>query len=766
MPTQSLNAAVAVTSVCVRIFGQVQGWGVRPVVARLAMRLQLNGSVCNTADGLTVHLEGCPKAVESFIAEFPLAIPDGASVDRVETESEPSQRHHGFHIAGGAAEGAGAAAVPLDRVVCPDCIREVRDSTDRRRDYGFTSCVACGPRYSIIKAMPYDRPLTTMRTFTMCSSCGHEYCTPDDRRFHAQTSACPECGPKLRFIDDHGKTITDDKALDAAVCALRNGRIVALKGIGGYQLLVDATSCDAVRRLRNRKQRPSKPLAVLVASIAQAEELAVLTAVERRMLVDPAGPIIVGRRRTESPLSTDVAPGFASVGVMLPTTPFHQLICERFGHPLVCTSGNREGEPMVFDSACAERELRGIADVRLHHDRDIARPIDDSVIRVVAGSPSFLRLARGYAPHVLPWPAGLTREPAVALGGEQKAAIALFNGSQAVLGPHIGDLTNVAACERWIEQLNSMTQLYGIEFDSAEIAHDRHPDYFSTRHAERYRRRLTVQHHHAHIAAVLLEHGEMNREVLGISWDGTGYGDDGTLWGGEFLRANSAEYRRVARLRPFALAGGEQAIREPWRVATTLVAESLGPESATRLAWPDVSASRLRAVVDVSQRPRLSSMTSSMGRLFDAVAALALGVSTAAYEGRPAMLLEEACVCDEDASYAFGYHAETGDIDWRPVIASVVNDVRLGTAPGVIAMRFHRAAAGLIGEVAGNYSDLPLATAGGVFQNAILGELLLEQFSRRRITWLRPQSIPPGDGGLAAGQLAVVAGRRLRNQIG
>jgi hydrogenase maturation protein HypF len=614
----------------------------------------------------------------------------------------------------------------------------------------------------MMEAMPYDRAATTMGAFAMCTVCSNEYSIPADRRFHSQTNACPECGPQVRLVDSSGQTLYGNQAIDAAIATLRNGHIVALKGVGGYQLLADATRADAVCRLRDRKQRKTKPLAVLVESLEAAERLTRLSEAELRLMLDPAGPIVVVRRRDENLIASNVAPGFNSIGLMLPTTPLHGIISARFGHPLVCTSGNREGEPLVYEDGHAELELRGITDVWLHHDRRIIRPIDDSVVRVIAGSTCFLRLARGYAPHVLPLPQGRLEGPVVALGGEQKTAIAIWNGAQAVLGPHVGDLTNAAACRRWDEQLESLVALYGVELESAEIIHDRHPDYFSSGWAQRYRRRQTVQHHHAHIAAVLLEHGALDREVLGLSWDGTGYGDDGTIWGGECLRATAGKYRRVARLLPFPLVGGERAIREPWRVAAALVVVSLGVDAIRRLDWPEVLPSQLSAVIDVLKRPRLCPFTSSMGRLFDGVAALALRVSAGDDEGRPAMLLEEACTRDEQGAYAFEYHVETGAIDWRPVIAAVVKDVRSGASPGVVAMRFHRGVADLVGSLSEAHANLPLVTAGGVFQNAVLGDLLVERFTSRRTSLLRGQSVPPGDGGLAAGQLAVAAGRTLR----
>jgi hydrogenase maturation protein HypF len=758
MSPESL-VTVDLKAVRVSIVGRVQGLGVRPAAARLAARLQIAGSAMNTADGLTLELEGSPSAVEQFLHDFPGFLPADACFDQMLVESLEPQHRRGFRLSAKHDDGSGTAAVPLDRIVCENCLREVRRADDRRAEYPFTSCTSCGPRYSIVEVMPYDRAATTMDAFRMCDRCRGEYRGPEDRRFHAQTNACPRCGPQVRLVDEAGRITTGGSALDAAAAALGDGRIVALKGLGGYQLLVDATSVEAVRRLRERKGRKTKPLAVLVRSLDDAERLALLNDAERRLLADPAGPIVVVRRRAEATLTAEVAPGSNSVGLMLPTTPLHALLCDRVRRPLVCTSGNREGKPLAYDEQDAERELRGITDVWLHHNRTIARPVDDSVVRVVAGSPCFLRMARGYAPLVLPRPVGNIDVPLVALGGEQKSAIALWNGSQAVLGPHVGDLTDAAICERWVEQLESLATLYGISLDSAEIVHDRHPNYFSTGWGARYLRRQTMQHHHAHIAAVLLEHGELNREVLGLAWDGTGYGDDGTVWGGECLRATGRDYRRVAHLRLLPMVGGERAIREPWRVATAAVADALGPDTAAQLAWPDVAPAQVQSVITAMSRPRLSPSTSSMGRLFDVVAALTLGTATAEDDGRPAMLLEQSCDVSDRGMYAFDYQVETGMIDWRPVVAGVVGDLHRGTSPGAVAMRFHRAVAELAGLVAAAHPDLPLVTAGGVFQNAVLVELLIERVADRGTGWLRSQIVPPGDGGLAAGQLAVAAAR-------
>ena len=475
-----------------------------------------------------------------------------------------------FDIERDAADGPLATRVPPDTAVCRECLGESRDEDDRRDGYSLISCAVCGPRYSLIRSMPFERDETSLSGFGMCAACQAEYTTPAVRRFHAQTTACAACGPNIWAVSASGCGVgSGNAAVDAAIAALRSGQIVALCGVGGYQLLCDATCQTAAVRLRERKSRPAKPLAVLVADLAAAERIGVVGEADRRALVDPANPIVLLRQRDAPEAAPAVHPGLAAIGVMLPTTALHAQISRQFERPLVCTSGNRDGDPLVYDVRSAERELSGVADLWLHHDRPIERPIDDSVVRVIAGRQVTIRLARGLAPLPL---ALAGDRPLVALGGHQKAAIAWWNGEQSGLGPHIGDLETLGARERFLEQYRGIEQLY--RFAPAAYAHDRHPDYFTTRWPED--RRLPgigVQHHHAHVAAGMLEHGWLEEPVLGVAFDGTGYGDDGTIWGGEFFLAeHPARMRRVAHLRPFILPGGEAAIREPWRVRCERVA--------------------------------------------------------------------------------------------------------------------------------------------------------------------------------------------------
>jgi len=603
--------------------------------------------------------------------------------------------------------------------------------------------------------MPYDRPSTSMASFQLCGNCRAEYESPVDRRFHAETIACPQCGPRVWMTGGDGREICfGPRAIAAAVEALMEGQILAVRGVGGYQLLADATNDMAVARLRQNKRRPTKPLAVLVVTSDDAEELAHLDSADLRTLVDAANPIVIVRRRTDSSLAPGVCESLDTLGVMLPTTPLHWQLATRVGRPLVATSGNLDGEPLAFEVDPAQIELAESANCWLHHDRPILRPVDDSVVRVIADRAVSLRLARGLAPLALELE---TDSPILAVGGHQKVALAFSNTRQAVLGPHLGDLDTQAARDRFIEHVASFVELYGVE--PALIVHDLHPDYFTTRWAaERGVRTLAVQHHHAHAAAAMLEQGWLDREVLALTWDGTGYGPDGSIWGGECLLATTTRFQRVAHLRPFRLLGGETAIREPWRVAIALVAEAAGVENAVQLTIGATTPDNITQVARLAKSTRLSPRTTSMGRLFDGVASLALGITRATFEGEPAQLLEAACDPAAQGSYSlpFADH-EALELDWRPLIVDLLADRQAQVTPGVMAMRFHRALANAALLVAQRFPVSPVVLAGGVFQNRVLVELITQQWPLGTDRLGLPGVIPPGDGGLAAGQLAIAA---------
>lgn len=747
-----------IAAVRIVLGGRVQGLGVRPAIARLARQLRLAGSVGNCSDGVLIHVEGSAYAVAAFRRLVNQHLPAGA---RLESKSEQPSAPVGateFLIESRAADNRLAARLPVDVAVCATCLAEVNDADNRRYGYAFATCAECGPRYSLIDAMPYDRQATRMSVFTPCERCNREHAGESDRRFYAETNSCPACGPRLWLRRDDGQILArGEDAVPAAVAMLARGCIVAVRGVGGYQLLVDARSAAAVRELRRRKQRLGKPLAVMVANLEAAEQLAILNDQERRTLASAANSIVILKSRCALSVAAEVTAGFNTIGLMLPTTPLHDQLVRGLDAPLVVTSGNIEGDPLAFDAEAAAGELRRVADLWLDHDRPIARPIDDSVVRIVAGRAMTVRLARGLAPL----PLNLSTRPMLALGGHQKAAIALSNGAQCILGPHVGDLETEAARARFLEHIQSMCQLYDVTPEL--LVCDQHPDYFATRWAtEQGVPAMTVQHHHAHVAAGMLENGWLDRQVLGVAWDGTGYGADGSIWGGEFLLASATDFRRAACLRPFFLPGGELVVREPWRAAVSLVYQALGPEQAAGLRFNGVAPAVVEQVVRLLGKSRTGAVTSSAGRLFDGVAALALDISSSQFEGHPAMLLEGICEPDCDGEYplpiAPGAPAE---LDWRPLIGRVLADRRAGVSPGTIAMRFHRSLAAGIAATAARFSELPVVLCGGCFQNKVLTELVVERIDGARPV-ATPGVIPCNDGGLAAGQLAIAASRIAR----
>ena len=817
VPTKKTRSS-SVVGMRVTLTGLVQGIGMRPAIARFAKQLLLNGYVYNSIVGVEVHVEGEKDSVDRFRNElylqwpkqanvgscdflqavvkgcesFVVGVPDQAvAVDRCgETSGDRSVDLGDVALSSSSVP---HAQVPVDVVVCEDCLSEVNDSNDRRYRYPFTSCTNCGPRYSIIERMPFERIDTSMSQFSMCEDCQSEYESTNDRRFHAQTNACPECGPQVWLRDvDNNWVARDHDAILAAARVLQDGGIVALRGLGGYQLLVDGTSQVAVERLRKRKRRQGKPLAIMVASFAAAREYAVLDEAEAKLLCSPEGPIVIAQAKSGSVIATSVSQGLNTIGVMLPTTPLHWLLqnateqrrddinganreadvgdVSRFRiqensspRPLVCTSANIDGEPIVYQSEIALEKLTGIADIWLEHDRPIIRPIDDSVMRVMAGQPMAIRLARGYVPLPLSM---VNRDSIVALGGHQKCSQAISNDSQAMLGPHIGDLNSVETRLRFTEQVSGVKSLYGIV--KCQVACDRHPDYFTSQWAEQCPETCSpaeagsitkIQHHFAHIVSGMLEHGWLEREVLGVAFDGTGYGEDETVWGGEFLRATVTGFERVGHLRPFPLPGGELAIRQPWRIAVSLVAEALGDCGLKQL---DFDQSKVSQIASVISNPNLFSLTTSAGRLFDGIAALILGIEKCEFEGQGAMLLESTC----DSSVVEPYeitieNTNPKQLDWRKLVKQVMEDRIARVKPGTMAMRFHYGLALSIASLAKYYPTLPVVLGGGVFQNRILVELLAKQFKDNAATSNQelglPGWIPVNDGGLAAGQLVIAA---------
>lgn len=730
--------------------GRVQGIGLRPAVLRWATICKVAGWVANDATGVHIHAEGRSSQLEQFVSGLVNALPGDAVVSNQMNRDVQPEGHDHFVVKQSTGSIPLTTAVPLDNVICPQCLVEIQNKHDARRfQYLFNSCASCGPRYSIVQTMPFEREQTAMAEFPLCPACSGEFTDPCNRRFHAQTTSCRNCGPAFfKTISDERKKV---QTLAAAVAAIVEGKVLAVKGLGGYQLICDATSDTAVSELRQRKSRQTRPLAVMVKDIDLAWQIADISECQTA-LTTKAGPIVLYPARPRNGLSHLVHPGLRDVGIMLPTTAMHYLLCEMVNKPLIVTSGNRDGEPLAYEQTAAVQQLGSLCDILLHHDRAIIRPVDDSVVKPCANAVASIRLGRGMAPHTLP--IKLTRS-LVALGGQQKVALALSNRYQAILGPHIGDMDTVACQSRFIEQYHQLCSLYDVDADV--LVHDLHPDYFTTRWAEGQGNAcVAVQHHHAHVAAGMLEHGLLHKRVLGIAFDGTGLGEDGTIWGGEFLLATASEYKRQAHLRPFKLPGSEQAVRQPNRVALSLLDEVNNRTDLIKQLERLKILENYRRLLPLLDTSRLHVRTSSAGRLFDGVASLLLSIYSAHYEGEPAMLLE-AC-CDRSATGSYDFPLVDYELDWRPMLRAIVIDMERGVEPGIIAMRFHRSMAQAIVTVIHCFPQYPVVLTGGCFQNRILVELvrdLLDDTTRLGV----PGIIPCNDGGLAAGQLVVAAAR-------
>jgi len=741
--------------------GDVQGVGCRPYVVRCALRLGLSGWVRNTTDGVQIEVQGPADRVRVLVEELRAA----PAPIRVRTLRErelpevPGQR--GFLIGSSLEEGAPAPVIPPDLATCPDCLAEVLDPSARRAGYAFTTCTRCGPRYTIFQAFPFDRERTAMVAFPLCPACREEYEDPQDRRYHAQAVACADCGPQLRLLG------SDLEPLAAAIGSLRAGHIIALKGLGGFQLLCDARDEDAVQRLRRRKGRPAKPLALMFPSLEGLARACHVDEVEAGLLRGATAPIVLLRPRATTSIAPSVHPGAPRIGAMLPTTPLHTLLLQRLGGPVVCTSGNRSEEPICTEGSEAMERLGPIADLVVDHDRPVLRPVDDSVMRVIGGRPVPLRRARGQAPRPIPLPA--EGPPILALGAHLKNTVGLALGAQAVLSPHVGDLDERLTVQRFEEAAAELCRGFGVH--PVAIACDLHPDYRSTRHAEelaaRYRVPLVrVQHHHAHVAAVVAEH-ELRGPVLGLAWDGTGHGSDGTAWGGEaLLLPDVGSFERVATLRGFRLAGGDAAARQPARTALGLLSELEGTEAIPGAAE---ALARIGGVLGERTLGLLQQMlatgtgspiTTAMGRLFDGVAFLAGLRGRCSYEAQAAIELEAAAErgleAGEDRAYPLPCQPGAPMVaDWRPTVIAVLRDRERGVDVERIAARFHLALADLGAALAARHPRVPVALSGGCFQNGVLVCEVTQRILADGGVVHTPWQVPPNDGGLALGQLAV-----------
>jgi hydrogenase maturation protein HypF len=766
------------------VHGAVQGVGFRPFTYRLATELGLRGWVLNSAQGVFIEVEGERAGIEQFLLRLDSDKPPRSMIQSLEpTFLDPVGYEH-FEVRFSEEAGAKTALILPDVATCPTCLGEILDSHNRRFLYPFTTCTDCGPRFSIIEALPYDRPNTSMKRFAMCPECSREYEDPADRRFHSQPNACPACGPQLAFWSSAGAVLAQrHQALLQAAEAVQAGHVLALKGLGGFQLLVDARNEQAVRCLRDRKQREEKPFALMFPSLEEVKALCQVSTFEERLLRAPEAPIVLLRRRQDadggSRLAMSIAPWNPNLGVMLPYTPLHHLLLRELRFPVVATSGNLTDEPLCTDEREALERLHDIADVFLVHDRPIVRHVDDSVVRVVLDRELVLRRARGYAPLPVPLPSagcGVQspeganengRDVILAVGAHLKNAVSLAIGRHAFISQHIGDLETREAYVAFCRTVEDLQTLY--EAKPSLVACDLHPEYLSTKYAAEIGGPVQrFQHHYAHVAACMAEN-ELEGPVLGVSWDGTGYGTDGTIWGGEFLLTNETSFTRVAHLRQFILPGGEAAIKEPRRVALGLLYAVLGPSAFLRhdlfpvRSFKDGELLLLRQMLE---RGVHCPVTSSAGRLFDGVASLVGLRQRVRFEGQAAMELEFAVETGRHDAYPLAIKdGEPMIVDWEPMVLRILKDVALGATIGAVAALFHNALIEAIIQVAQNVGEQRVVLTGGCFQNRYLTERAVHRLEEEGFRPYWHQRVPPNDGGIALGQVAAaMRARRTQNR--
>ncbi|GDY28748.1 carbamoyltransferase HypF [Gandjariella thermophila] len=745
----------------VRVEGIVQGVGFRPFVHALATRYGLAGRVGNDVSGVFVEAEGARSAVAEFLAAMERDRPPLAVIERlVVTEAAPTGAGE-FVIVPSEAGGPRRTPVSADAATCADCLRELADPTDRRYRYPFVNCTNCGPRFTIVRGVPYDRPLTTMAGFAMCAECAAEYHDPANRRFHAQPTCCPACGPRLRLVDAGGQERDGDPVRDAAEM-LHSGHVLAVKGLGGYHLAVDATSEAAAAALRSRKRREDKPFAVMVADLDEASRVCHVDELAERLLTGRRRPIVLLDRRAGTGIAASVAPGNRQLGIMLPYTPLHHLLLGEVARPIVLTSGNVSDEPIAHRDEDALARLAGIADAFLTHDRAIHVRTDDSVTRPFRGREMLVRRSRGYVPEPLtvPWP---FPRPVLACGAELKNTFCVAKEYRAYVSHHVGDLENAATLRSYTEGISHFLNLFDVRPEV--VTHDLHPEYLSTKYALELPDVdvVGVQHHHAHVASCLADNGEAG-PVLGVAFDGLGYGTDGTLWGGEFLLADLAGFRRLAHLDPMPMPGGSAAIRAPWRMAAAYLDHGYAGRPPARLAVRRRNADQWDAVTGLARQRLHAPLTSSAGRLFDAVAAL-LGVrDTVTYEGQAAIELEQRADRDERGGYPIGtLPGSPLRLSGVDAVRAAAEDLCRGVAVPVIAARFHNGVAAAVVRTCARLRESTgvdvVALSGGVFQNLLLLRRTVDGLAGAGMRVLVHSRVPPNDGGISLGQAAVAAAR-------
>lgn len=741
--------------------GIVQGVGFRPFVYQLANQYRLNGEVANTSSGVVIHIEGPQNNIESFSADLARKSPPLARITQISLHHEHVKDFKNFSITASGDSASMSTLIPPDVSICDPCRQELFDPEDRRFGYPFINCTNCGPRYTIIDDIPYDRPKTSMKHFKMCSLCQAEYDDPGNRRFHAQPNACKDCGPQVSLFDRDRNKVNTSTPIERTATLLKQGCIIAIKGLGGFHLAVDAGNTDAVAALRERKHREEKPMAVMSFDMEHIRKYAVVGPAEEELLTSFQRPIVLLEKIEPCPISEEVSPRNRYFGTMLPYTPLHYLILSHGFTALVMTSGNLSEEPIAIDNDDAFQRLSGIADYFLIHNRDIYLRSDDSIVRETAGTTRFFRRSRGYVP--VPVFLKKTVPPILACGAELKNTVCLTKKNQAFLSQHIGDLENLSAYEFFISTIDHMKQL--LDISPEIVAYDLHPDYLSTRYAEELKdiKKIQVQHHHAHIVSCMAEN-LIDGPVIGLSFDGTGYGADGNIWGGEILVADHKTFRRAAHLSYTPMPGGAAAVKEPWRMAVSYLYDAFG-DAFMDLDLPilkGIDEKRIKIMVEMIQKKVNAPDTSSLGRLFDGIAAI-IGIrNRVSFEGQAAMELEMLAEKTIAATYDFDW--VSGDVHrvlFQPIIHGVANDVQKGVEPSEISGKFHSTLVRMFSELCGIIGKETglnrVVLSGGAFQNSFLLTGLIQTLTRNNFQIFTHTLVPPNDGGIALGQAMVAA---------
>jgi len=759
-----------------QVTGIIQGVGFRPFIYNQASQLALKGWASNTGDGVTVDIEGSPSALEAFIETVQKNPPINSKIESLTVTELAVCGYQQFELRDSARQQHSMFISP-DIATCPACIDELLDPSNRRYQYAFTSCSQCGPRYSIIDALPYDRERTAMHTFPLCQACQREYDNPADRRFHAQTIACPDCGPTVELLTHQGKYLADNiTAIKQASEALTTGKIVALKGIGGFQLLANATHQASIEQLRIHKSRPEKPFALMCRDIAQVDTIATPSALEKKLLLSAAAPIVLMDKLIPcSTLAEGVAPDNTRIGIMLPCSPLHHLLLAYLAFPLVATSGNFSHEPICIDNQQAIDRLANIADFFVIHNRPILRPVDDSVVQIIHNEPALLRAARGYAPVTIKLADNQSAQhqhrPTLAVGGHLKNTFAISNGDYAMISQHNGDLESLEAITGFKHNIADLSRV--LEYHPNIIVHDQHPDYASSHYAKSLHLPIvSVQHHHAHLLSCMAEH-DIKPPLLGIICDGNGLGDNGTLWGGEFFTLDqSSNISRIASLRPFSLLGGAVALKEPRRSALAMLWEYMGDRvfSHTSLAPVSAFTEEEKALLQAMLNKRINSpRSSSLGRLFDCVASLLDLCQVSSYEGQSAQRLEQcfaSIASDDYYRVLWQQDKDLARFDWQPLLSDIIDDLNNAVPKPLIACKFHNTLVEMMVDMTHKSGQKRVILSGGSFQNRYLSETLIRRLLELNIKVYWQQKLPCNDGGLALGQLVAVANRGTHNVLG